>query len=207
MRVVSTNRSEMYLYIALQSHDWCGYYIYTTQIVYANIEEWKDSPGGAGNGGAIKNLVQDTYSLCRIWASLSCSCNEKLAHILQRYTKNIKKVPTLSHTTTRTTTTATTATTATSRKKKSNKNFYVMSLSLICGTCPPLPLHRTDHRRASNISPKQNRRRVMSEGGLPSQAEEGEEGGAATWVGLRNWSLHWAFMPDLTLIRCWHIAL
>lgn len=92
---------------------------------------------GAGNAGAIKNLVQDTYSLCRIWASLSCSCNEKLAHILQRYTKkNIKKVPTLSHTTTRTTTTATTAT---SRKKKSNKNFYVMSLSLICGTCPPRP--------------------------------------------------------------------
>lgn len=40
----------MYLYIALQSHDWCGYNIYTTQIVYANIEEWKDSPGGRGMG-------------------------------------------------------------------------------------------------------------------------------------------------------------
>lgn len=44
---------------------------------------------------------------------------------------------------------------------------------------PPLhrPMHRTDHRRASNISPKQNRRRVMSEGGLPSEAGEGGERG------------------------------
>lgn len=83
--------------------------------------------------------------------------------------KKYKKVPTLSHTTTRTTTT-----TATSRKKKSNKNFYVMSLSLICGTCrrPCTAQCTTDHRRASNLSPKQNRRRVMSEGGLRS-----EEGG------------------------------
>lgn len=44
----------MYLYIALQSHDWCGYNIYT-QIVYANIDEWKDSPGG-GEWGCHKKL-------------------------------------------------------------------------------------------------------------------------------------------------------
>lgn len=41
-------------------------------------------------------------------------------------------------------------------------------------------------------------------GGLQWMGEGGGEvGGAATCMGLRNCSLHWAFMPDLTLIRCW----
>lgn len=44
----------MYLYIALQRHVWCGYNTYT-QIVYANIEKWKDSLGG-GIGVRHKKL-------------------------------------------------------------------------------------------------------------------------------------------------------